>query len=83
MLSSQTKNEVTDAAVDDLRAGLGGTDTLERFLSAQEPENVPVVADYYVVFWRQKTKSVPFSLPVHHYERWVQVHKAGGAAPTR
>lgn len=70
------------AAVDELRA-LGGTYTLERFLSAQEPENVRVGADYYVVFWRQKTKSVPFSLPVHHYERWVQVHKAGGTAPTR
>ena len=33
-LSLQTKDEVTDAAVDELRAALGGTHTLERFLSA-------------------------------------------------
>ena len=37
---------MTDAAVDELRAALGGSHILERLLSAEEPENVRVVADY-------------------------------------
>ncbi|KAF8265621.1 DNA glycosylase [Lactarius quietus] len=36
MLSSQTKDEVTDAAVDKLRAALGGTLSLEGLLAAEE-----------------------------------------------
>lgn len=63
MLSSQTKDEVTDAAVDKLRAALGGTLSLDALLAAEEQ----VVADCIskVGFWRRKTQSVqvPFRLP--------------------
>ncbi len=56
MLSSQTKDEVTDAAVDKLRAALGGTLSLDALLAAEEH----VVADCIskVGFWRRKTQSV-------------------------
>jgi len=36
MLSSQTKDEVTDAAVDKLRVALGGTVSLDALLAAEE-----------------------------------------------
>ena len=49
MLLSQTKDEVTDVAVDKLRAALGGTLSLNSLLSAEEQ----VIAD-----------SVPKSGPV-------------------
>jgi len=57
MLSSQTKDEVTDAAVDKLRAALGGTLSLEALLAAEEQ----VIADAIskVGFWRRKTQFVP------------------------
>jgi len=41
MLSSQTKDEVTDAAVGKLRAALGGALSLEALLAAEEQ----VIAD--------------------------------------
>jgi len=41
MLSSQTKDEATAAAVDKLRAALGGTLSLEALLAAEEQ----VIAD--------------------------------------
>ena len=57
MLSSQTKDEVTDTAVDKLRAALGGTLSLDALLAAEER----VIADAIskVGFWRRKTQFVP------------------------
>lgn len=54
MLSSQTKDEVTDAAVDKLRVALGGTVSLDALLAAEEH----VIADSInkVGFWRRKTQ---------------------------
>ncbi|KAI9436322.1 DNA glycosylase [Lactarius indigo] len=56
MLSSQTKDEVTDAAVDKLRAALGGTLSLDAILAAEEH----VIADCIskVGFWRRKTQYI-------------------------
>ncbi|KAH9069418.1 DNA glycosylase [Lactarius deliciosus] len=56
MLSSQTKDEVTDAAVDKLRAALGGTVSLDALLAAEEH----VIADCIskVGFWRRKTQYI-------------------------
>jgi endonuclease III len=56
MLASQTKDEVTDAAVDKLRVALGGTLSLDALLAAEEH----VIADAInkVGFWRRKTQSV-------------------------
>lgn len=53
MLSSQTKDEVTDAAVAKLRVALGGSITLEALLSA--PETTVSEAISKVGFWRRKT----------------------------
>ena len=56
MLSSQTKDEVTDAAVDKLRVALGGTLSLDALLATEEH----VIADAInkVGFWRRKTQLV-------------------------
>ena len=79
MLSSQTKDEVTDAAVDKLRVALGGTLSLDALLAAEEH----VIADAInkVGFWRRKTQSVSsppllFSFGTNRN----QVYKAGSAA---
>jgi endonuclease III len=62
MLSSQTKDEVTDAAVAKLRAALGGSLSLDALLAAEEH----IIADSInkVGFWRRKTQFVlnPLSL---------------------
>jgi endonuclease III len=60
MLSSQTKDEVTDTAVGKLRTALGGTLSLDGLLAAEEH----IIADAInkVGFWRRKTQSVPSSL---------------------
>ena len=57
MLSSQTKDEVTDAAVDKLRVALGDRLSLDALLSAEEQ----VIADAIskIGFWRCKTQFVP------------------------
>jgi len=57
MLSSQTEDEVTDTAVDKLRATLGGTLSLDALLTAEEQ----VIADAIskVGFWRRETQFVP------------------------
>ena len=57
MLSSQTKDEVTDVVVDKLRAAFGGTLGLKALLAAEEH----VIANCInkVGFWRRKTQSVP------------------------
>ena len=57
MLSSQTKDEVTDAAVDKLRVALGGTLSLERLLDAEEDVVAGCISK--VGFWWRKTQSVP------------------------
>ena len=58
MLSSQTKDEVTDAAVDKLRAAFGGTLSLEAVLAAEEQVVAECISK--VGFWRRKTQLVGF-----------------------
>ncbi|KAG1806244.1 DNA glycosylase [Suillus variegatus] len=53
MLSSQTKDEVTDAAVDKLRAAVGGTLSVAAIISADESTISDAIAK--VGFWRRKT----------------------------
>ena len=84
MLSSQTKDEVTDAAVDKLRVALGGTLSLDALLAAEEH----VIADAInkVGFWRRKTQLVsspPLPSPPLLFKFGTnrnQVYKAGSAA---
>jgi endonuclease III len=79
MLSSQTKDEVTDAAVDKLRVALGGTVSLDALLAAEEH----VIADAInkVGFWRRKTQSVVPLLPLSSFgTNKIQVYKAGCAS---
>jgi endonuclease III len=69
MLSSQTKDEVTDAAVDKLRVALGGTLSLDALLAAEEH----VIADAInkVGFWRRKTQLVSSPpLPSPPFQVW-------------
>ena len=56
MLSSQTKDEVTDAAVTKLRAAVGGTLSVENVINA--PPAVISEAIGKVGFWRRKTEYV-------------------------
>jgi endonuclease III len=58
MLSSQTKDEVTDAAVIKLRAALGGTLSVEGVLAASEQTIADAICK--VGFWPKKTKYVTF-----------------------
>ena len=53
MLSSQTKDEVTDAAVAKLREVLGGTITIEALIAADESTISEAIQK--VGFWRRKT----------------------------
>ena len=54
MLSSQTKDEVTDAAVNKLREAVGGTLSLEAVLRADESAIAGAISK--VGFWRRKTQ---------------------------
>jgi endonuclease III len=56
MLSLQTKDEVTDAAVDKLHVALGGTVSFDALLATEEH----VIADSInkVGFWCRKTQLV-------------------------
>ena len=54
MLSSQTKDEVTDAAVAKLRAVLGGSISVESVLVADESTIADAIGK--VGFWRRKTQ---------------------------
>jgi endonuclease-3 len=56
MLSSQTKDEVTDAAVSKLRDAVGGTLSVDAIISADEATISDAIAK--VGFWRRKTGSV-------------------------
>ena len=58
MLSSQTKDEVTNAAIANLRAAFGGSISLEAMIEADE--NVISEAISKVGFWRRKTGFVFF-----------------------
>ena len=54
MLSSQTKDEVTDAAVSKLRAAIGGTLSVQAVLDADDSAVAEAIAK--VGFWRRKTQ---------------------------
>lgn len=56
MLSSQTKDEVTNAAVDQLRASVGGTLSVEAILEADQAAISAAIGK--VGFWRRKTEYV-------------------------
>lgn len=58
MLSSQTKDEVTDAAVNKLRQVVGGTLSLEAVLAADDA--IVSEAINKVGFWRRKTQFSAF-----------------------
>ena len=58
MLSSQTKDEVTDAAVSKLRTALGGTLSVQNMIDAHEGVIAEAIAK--VGFWRRKTQFVAF-----------------------
>ncbi|OJA11195.1 hypothetical protein AZE42_06243 [Rhizopogon vesiculosus] len=53
MLSSQTKDEVTDAAVKKLRTAVGGTLSIDAIISADDATISDAIAK--VGFWRRKT----------------------------
>jgi len=53
MLSSQTKDEVTDAAMKKLRASVGGVLSIEAILAAEESTISEAINK--VGFWRRKT----------------------------
>ncbi|KAG2132845.1 DNA glycosylase [Suillus bovinus] len=56
MLSSQTKDEVTDAAVEKLRAAVGGTLSVAALISADDSTISDAIAK--VGFWRRKTEYI-------------------------
>ncbi|KAK0210186.1 DNA glycosylase [Desarmillaria ectypa] len=56
MLSSQTKDEVTDAAVKQLRAALGGSISVQGIIDAEDSSISEAIAK--VGFWRRKTQYV-------------------------
>ncbi|KAK0496270.1 DNA glycosylase [Armillaria luteobubalina] len=56
MLSSQTKDEVTDVAVKQLRAALGGSISVQGIIDAEENGIAEAIAK--VGFWRRKTQYV-------------------------
>jgi len=58
MLSSQTKDEVTDAAVWKLRTALGGSLSIQNMIDAKDEVIAEAIAK--VGFWRRKTEFVVF-----------------------
>ncbi|KIM83518.1 hypothetical protein PILCRDRAFT_69283, partial [Piloderma croceum F 1598] len=54
MLSSQTKDEVTDAAVSNLREAVGGSLSVDAMLAAEEDTISEAIGK--VGFWRRKTQ---------------------------
>jgi len=58
MLSSQTKDEVTDAAVAKLRTALGGSLSVDALIAADDSTISGAIAK--VGFWRRKTQYVFF-----------------------
>ena len=66
MLSSQTKDEVTDAAVSKLREAVGGSLTVQAILAANEKDVAEAIAK--VGFWRRKTQSAFY---LYYQSPWV------------
>lgn len=56
MLSSQTKDEVTNAAVSALRDAVGGNLSVDAIIQADESDISNAICK--VGFWRRKTQSV-------------------------
>ncbi|KAG6854166.1 hypothetical protein C0991_009818 [Blastosporella zonata] len=56
MLSSQTKDEVTDAAVSKLRVALGGSLSVDRLIAADDAAIADAIGK--VGFWRRKTEYI-------------------------
>ena len=59
MLSSQTKDEVTNTAIANLRAAFGGSVSLEAMIEADEKVISEAISK--VGFWRRKTGYVLYS----------------------
>ena len=72
MLSSQTKDEVTDAAVSKLREAVGGSLTVEAILEADEKAIADAIAK--VGFWRRKTQ---LALPSLHCILFISYRISG------
>lgn len=64
MLSSQTKDEVTDAAVSKLRSAIGGSLTVDALISAEDTVIAEAIGK--VGFWRRKTEYVHISCLLAH-----------------
>lgn len=54
MLSSQTKDEITNAAVDNLRNAFGGSISIDAMIAADDSVISKAIAK--VGFWSKKTK---------------------------
>jgi endonuclease-3 len=59
MLSSQTKDQVVDAAVSKLQTALGGSLSIQGMIDAEDKTIAEAIAK--VGFWRRKTECVAFS----------------------
>ena len=62
MLSSQTKDQVVDAAVSKLQTALGGSLSIQGMIDAEEDTIAEAIAK--VGFWRRKTGFVYISLSI-------------------
>jgi endonuclease III len=83
MLSSQTKDEVTDAAVKKLRTAVGGTLSIDAIISADDATISDAIAK--VGFWRRKTMSVYLfnrSEISYIFMFSTQLHQEGGFTVT-
>jgi len=58
MLSSQTKDEVTNAAVENLREAFGGSISIKAMIAAEESVISRAIAK--VGFWNRKTGQVTY-----------------------
>jgi endonuclease-3 len=73
MLSSQTKDEVTHAAIANLRASFGGSISLNAMIEADDK----VIADAIskVGFWRKKTVFVIIIFTFFsHCTKFIKIH---------
>jgi endonuclease III len=72
MLSSQTKDEVTDAAVSNLREVVEGSLSVDAMLAAEEDTISEAIGK--VGFWRRKTQSVYSCIVIMHRTPVVSYH---------
>jgi endonuclease III len=80
MLSSQTKDEVTDAAVSKLREVVGGSLSVDAMLVAEEDTISEAIGK--VGSWRRKTQSVYSCIVIIHEHRsyhTIQIPQANGS----